>query len=52
MTDQQKMTLILNAIQTDINVIILLRLLITNNLPNMTSIQLENVMQALQIPEI
>lgn len=51
MTDQDKVIAILSAIQTDQNVIILLRALLTNNIPNMTPIQLENVMIILNIPE-
>lgn len=47
MTDQQKITAILQAIQTDSNLLKLLRLSVTNNLSNVPSAQLDIIMQAL-----
>lgn len=51
MSDADKITAIINAIQTDTTLLVLLRLLITNNIGNAPSPQLEAVMQALQLPE-
>lgn len=56
MTNQDMVTAIIQSIQTDSNLIILLRLMITNNLPNVIpqdgsiSPQLMVACQALGIP--
>lgn len=47
MSNQDMITAILNAIQTDENVIILVRALITGNIPNVPTATLQAAMQAL-----
>lgn len=49
MTNAQMVTAITNSIQTDANLIILIRLLLTNNLPNGSTIQLQAACAALGI---
>lgn len=50
MSDQDRVTAIINAIQTDANLIILIRALITNNLPNALTQQLINAQTVLELP--
>lgn len=47
MSDQDKITAILNAIQNDQTLVILLRALIANNLPQVSTQQLDAIMYAL-----
>lgn len=47
MTDQQKIATIINAIQDDATLIKLLRLMVTNNIVNVPSFQLDMIMSAL-----
>lgn len=51
MSDQDKIAAIINYISSDENLLVLMRLLISNNLPNIPSPQLEMIMQTLQLPE-
>lgn len=50
MTDQDRITAIIQAIQTDANIILILRQGITNQLPNMQSQQLQMIMTLLGLP--
>lgn len=52
MTDQQKAVAIIAAIQSDAQLIILMRAILTNNIPLLTSDKLELLRQVLQIPLI
>lgn len=47
MSDSDKITAILNAIQTDENLMVLLRLMINTNIGNASSAQLDGMMLAL-----
>lgn len=47
MTDQDKITAILNAIQNDTVLMSFMRLMVTNNLSNVSSDQLDAMMHAL-----
>lgn len=49
MTQQQMIVAIINAIQTDENVILIMRVGITNQLPNVQLTQLQNLCTALGI---
>lgn len=49
MTNQQMITAIISSIQTDENVIILMRLVITNNIGNLDILHLQAICQALGI---
>lgn len=51
MSDQDKITAILDAIQSDANLFALLRLMIARNIVNVPSIQLDAMMQALGISQ-
>lgn len=51
MSDQDKITAILAAIQDDQNLIMLIRALVTNNLPIVSSMQLHAMMVVLGLPE-
>lgn len=50
MTQQDKINSILAAIQTDANIIILIRALVTNNLPIVSDAQLNAMLAALGLP--
>lgn len=50
MTDQEKITAIIQAIQIDNNIILILRQGITNQLSNMQSQQLQMIMTVLGLP--
>lgn len=47
MSDADKITAILNAIQTDVNLMLLLRIMIANNIGNVPSANLDAMMHAL-----
>lgn len=49
MTDQQKIAAIIAAIQTDANVILLIRAMISVKLPTMDSTQIQNICTVLGI---
>lgn len=50
MSNQDMITAILSSIQTEGNLELLLRAMIANNLPNVSTIQLQNLCAALGIP--
>lgn len=50
MSNQDMITAIINAIQTDANVIILMRTMITNNIVNVPTPNLQAICAALGIP--
>lgn len=51
MSDADKVTAIVAAIQTDATLVALLRLMVTNNLPNVPSAQLDAIMANLGISQ-
>lgn len=50
MSQQDMLTAIINAIQTDANLIILLRASVTLNIPNVSVQQLQAIMTLLNLP--
>lgn len=50
MTDQDMQTAIIQAIQTDPNLIILIRFALTNNIPNIETARLTIMMNILNLP--
>lgn len=51
MSDQDRITAILQAVQDDAKLIALLRISVNNNLPNVPSAQLRLIMSLLGIPD-
>lgn len=50
MSDQDMITAIINAIQTDSNLILLMRAVVTNNIGNVQTSQLQAMMTLLNLP--
>lgn len=49
MTNQQMITAIVSSIQTDANVLLVMRAIITNNVPNVSTAQLQAICAVLGI---